>query len=130
MQGNTKNTPGPRGPPLLKTGVLRQEVLIKMYQAYLNLPIRNITARSNSATTLKHTNSENGMVNIINSMEKILAKTSINPALSSSAATTLTKHYIINKIFDCTTIIQYTPIEKIIRDNIVSFIYSIFIFTK
>lgn len=45
---------------------------------YLSRPIRKMTARSYSATTLKHTNSEIGNENIIINVEQIIAIISIH----------------------------------------------------
>lgn len=45
---------------------------------YLNRPIRKITARSYSATTLKQMNNENGIVRIINKADTSIATISIH----------------------------------------------------
>lgn len=45
--------------------------------AHLNRPMRNITARSNSETTLKQTNSEIGIETIINKIENNIAMISM-----------------------------------------------------
>lgn len=54
---------------------------------YLRRPIRKITARSNSDTTLKHRNNENGNVNIINRPEKSVENISMHPDKLPSAET-------------------------------------------
>lgn len=51
-----------------------------------------MTALSYSATTLKHTNNENGRVNIIKRMEPAAARISIHPELSPSARLNETKN--------------------------------------
>lgn len=58
---------------------------------YLSRPIRKITALSYSATTLKHTNNENGIVIIISTTEASIANTSMQPMLSPSASFVLIK---------------------------------------
>lgn len=53
--------------------------------ANLNRPMRNMTARSYSDTTLKQTNNENGIVTINRMYDTMAANVSMHPELSSSA---------------------------------------------
>lgn len=48
---------------------------------YLKRPMRKITALSNSDTTLKHTNSENGNVASISMAENRAANISMHPGM-------------------------------------------------
>lgn len=60
-------------------------ILFSLLVTYRNLPIRNITARSNSETTLKQMNNENGSVRIIKRPENNVANISIHPDRFPSA---------------------------------------------
>lgn len=65
---------------------------------YLNLPSRNITARSYSDTTLKQINKENGRVISISTTAATVASTSTTPKSSFSAKKFyLQKNRLINK---------------------------------
>lgn len=91
MQGNTKNTPGPRAPPDLLHSVrtinyYSRDTFVRAGKFnHLKRPIRKITARSNSDTTLKHRNSENGNVSIISRPENSVEKISMHPDRLPSA---------------------------------------------
>lgn len=84
MHGSTKNTPGPRAPPSLRNTLIElsfyehESFPLKniFFIDYLNRPIRKITARSNSDTTLKQKNIEIGIETIISNAEKTMATTS------------------------------------------------------